>query len=55
MTIQHLDEFIKLYNPDNLSKRKETWSEENEEGRWHKYSYDDIIARDKTSLDISFG
>ena len=50
--MQHLDEFIKLYNPDNLNKRKETWSEENEEGRWRKYSYDDIIARDKTSLDI---
>ena len=52
MTMQHLDEFIKLYNPDNLNNRKETWSEENEEGRWRKYSYDDIIARDKTSLDI---
>jgi type I restriction enzyme M protein len=41
-----------LYNPENLDKRKETWSEENEEGRWRKYNYDDIIARDKTSLDI---
>ena len=52
MTMQHLEEFIKLYNSENLDKRKETWSEENEEGRWRKYSYDDIIARDKTSLDI---
>jgi type I restriction enzyme M protein len=26
MTMQHLEEFIKLYNPDNLNKRKETWS-----------------------------
>ena len=55
--MQHLDEFIKLYNPDNLNKRKETWSEDpstgsGPEGRWRKYSYDDIIARDKTSLDI---
>ena len=50
--MQHLEEFIKLYNPDNLNKRKETWSEENEEGRWRKYAYKDIIARDKTSLDI---
>ena len=45
--MQHLEEFIKLYNPDNLSKRTETWNEENEEDRWRKYSYDDIIARDK--------
>ena len=50
--MKHLEEFIKLYNSENLDKRKETWSEENEEGRWRKYSYDDIIARDKTSLDI---
>lgn len=52
MTMQHLDEFIKLYNPENLNKRKETWSEENEEGRWRSYSYEEIVARDKTSLDI---
>ena len=52
MTMQHLEEFITLYNSENPNKRKETWSEENEEGRWRKYSYEDIIARDKTSLDI---
>jgi hypothetical protein len=52
MTMQHLEEFITLYNSENLDKRKETWSEENEEGRWRKYAYEDIIARDKTSLDI---
>lgn len=52
MTMQHLQEFIDLYNPENRHKRAETWSEENEEGRWRKYSYEDIITRDKTSLDI---
>lgn len=52
MTLADLEEFIKLYNPSNIDKRKETWSEDNEEGRWRKYSYEDIIARDKTSLDI---
>ena len=52
MTMQHLEEFIKLYNPANRNKRVETWSEENEEGRWRKYTYDEIITRDKTSLDI---
>lgn len=30
----------------------ETWSEEDQDGRWRKYSYDEIVARDKTSLDI---
>lgn len=46
------EEFIKLYNPNELSKRKETWNEETGEGRWRKYSYDEIISRDKVNLDI---
>lgn len=52
MQLEDLEEFIELYNPKNRNKRKETWSEENEEGRWRKYSYEEIIARDKTNLDI---
>ncbi|BBE16064.1 type I restriction-modification system, DNA-methyltransferase subunit M [Aquipluma nitroreducens] len=47
-----LKEFIELYNSADLSTRKETWSNENPEGRWKKYSYADILAKDKTSLDI---
>ena len=49
---ENLKEFVELYNPGNRNERKETWSEENKEGRWRKYSYDQIIDRDKTSLDI---
>lgn len=52
MMMSDLAEFVKLYNPNNISKRKATWNEENQEGRWRKYSYEEIIARDKTSLDI---
>ena len=57
MTQQHLDAFIQLYHPKNFNKRRETWSEEpsagsGPDGRWRKFSYADIIARDKTSLDI---
>jgi type I restriction enzyme M protein len=47
-----LKEFVELYNSDNRSKRKETWSKDNPEGRWKKYPYADILAKDKTSLDI---
>jgi type I restriction enzyme M protein len=37
----------------NPGKRKETWhSEKALEGRWRKYSYAELVARDKTSLDI---
>lgn len=52
MRQENLEEFIELYNGKNIYKREETWSEDNEDGRWRKYSYDDIITRDKTSLDI---
>ena len=29
-------------------------SEKNPEGRWRKFTYEEIIARDKTSLDITW-
>jgi type I restriction enzyme M protein len=50
---EDLQEFIANYNPLNRHERKELWSEQsNPESRWRKYSYEQIIARDKTSLDI---
>lgn len=53
LRFEDLKEFIANYNPQNRFERKETWDEEtNPEGRWRKYSYDQIVARDKTSLDI---
>lgn len=52
MSMTDLSEFIELYNPNNRHKRHETWNEENQDGRWRKYSYEDILARDKTNLDI---
>lgn len=54
LNIESLRDFITCYNPTNRHKRKETWSESNPIGRWRKFDYDDIIARDKTSLDISW-
>ena len=52
MTAVDLSDFVKLYNPKNINKRKETWNKDNEEGRWRKFTYEEIIARDKTNLDI---
>jgi type I restriction enzyme M protein len=50
-----LQDFIDCYNPANRHKRKETWhAEKNPEGRWRKFSYAEIAARDKTSLDITW-
>jgi len=53
LRFEDLQDFIACYNPVNRHQRKESWSEQaNPEGRWRKYSYDQLIARDKTSLDI---
>ncbi|MFN9209444.1 MAG: SAM-dependent DNA methyltransferase, partial [Betaproteobacteria bacterium] len=47
-----LDEFVRLYNPANRHERRATWSVENPDGRWRVYDYDELVARDKASLDI---
>lgn len=59
LKLEDLKDFITCFNPKNRHKRKESWSEvstssTSPEGRWRKFPYDDIIARDKTSLDISW-
>ncbi len=51
---EHFDEFVECYADGDLSKRQETYSEENPNGRWRKYTIEEIRARDKTSLDITW-
>lgn len=53
MLFNDLQDFIQNYHPQNRHVRKESWhSENNPEGRWRKYTYEELIARDKTSLDV---
>lgn len=52
MTEADLVDFIKCYHPDNRYNRHETWSEETPEGRFRRFSIDEIMQRDKLSLDI---
>ena len=47
-----LDEFVECYSPGARHKRKETWSEENEDGRWRAFDYDELTKRDKLNLDV---
>ncbi len=55
MQRHHLDDFVECYKSDKLSSRKETYNAEtNPNGRWRKYSCDEILKRDKTSLDITW-
>ena len=48
-----LDEFVGCYHPENRNQRKATWDEKkNPAGRWRMFTYEELIARDKCSLDI---
>jgi type I restriction enzyme M protein len=50
---EDLQDFVACYNPLNRFERRETWeAESNPEGRWRKFGLDQIVDRDKTSLDI---
>ena len=51
---EYFDDFVECYADGDLSKRKETYSEDNPNGRWRKFTIEDILARDKTSLDITW-
>jgi len=52
LTYEHLEDFVECYNPDNRFERQATWSEETPDGRWRAYSREDILQRDKASLDV---
>ena len=53
LRFEDLQGFITCYHTQNRHKRRETWHEtDNPEDRWRKYSLEQILARDKTSLDI---
>lgn len=55
LKVEDLDDFINCYNPDNVHARQETYNAEtNPDGRWRKFTYNEIINRDKTSLDITW-
>ncbi|MBI2899891.1 MAG: SAM-dependent DNA methyltransferase [Planctomycetes bacterium] len=42
---EDLDDFVKCYAPENRRKRKES-------ERFRRFSYDDLVKRDKLSLDV---
>ncbi|OYS46185.1 SAM-dependent methyltransferase [Limosilactobacillus reuteri] len=55
LTEKDFADFEKVYCPDDRSKRKETYdAKDNPNGRWRKFSIDEILKRPNTSLDISW-
>ncbi|HET7036093.1 MAG TPA: class I SAM-dependent DNA methyltransferase [Thermomicrobiaceae bacterium] len=47
-----LDDFVACYHPENRHQRTATWSPDTPDGRWRPYRYEDLIQRDKASLDL---
>ncbi len=45
LRFEDLEDFIKCYNADDINARTET-------ERFHCFSYDELIQRDKVNLDI---
>ena len=46
------DEFVACYRPGQRHERQERWSAANPDGRWRCYDYEELLKRDKLSLDL---
>jgi hypothetical protein len=40
------------YNASNRRERKATWGDENPDGRWRSFDYEELLKPDKLNLDI---
>lgn len=55
MTETDLADFLECYKPGHIDERDETYSEDNNpDGRWRRFNIDEIMSRDKLSLDITW-
>jgi len=53
--LQHinLDDFVACFHPEHRFQRKPNWdADENQGGRWRAFEYDEVLKRDKVSLDV---
>jgi hypothetical protein len=49
----NLDEFVERFHPENRFQRKPSWdADKNPEDRWRSFEYDELLKRDKVSLDV---
>ena len=54
MTRADLDDFVNCYCSGHLGGRKATYSEENPNGRWRKFTEDEVYSRDQLKLDFKW-
>ena len=54
MTREHLNEFVECFCSGHLEDRTPTYSEENPNGRWRKFSKEEVYSRDLLKLDFKW-
>ena len=54
MTYADLTDFVNCYCSGHLEDRKETYSKENPNGRWRKFTEEDVYSRDQLKLDFKW-
>ncbi|PWB21481.1 class I SAM-dependent DNA methyltransferase [Flavobacterium sp. HTF] len=54
LQFEHLESFIKCYQAIDKESTSETWNETNFKGRFRRYTYEELILRDKVNFDITW-
>lgn len=54
MTYADLTDFVNCYCSGHLEDRKETYSKENPNGRWRRFTEEDVYSRDQLKLDFKW-
>lgn len=54
MTRADLDDFVNCYCSGHMDDRKATYSEENPNGRWRKFTEEEVYSRDQLKLDFKW-
>lgn len=54
MTRVDLDDFVNCYCSGHMDDRKATYSEENPNGRWRKFTEEEVYSRDQLKLDFKW-
>lgn len=54
LTREHLDDFVKCYCSGHIQDRIPTYSAENPNGRWRKFTKDEVYSRDQLKLDFKW-
>ncbi len=54
MKREHLDDFVSCYCTGHMQDRVQTYSAENPNGRWRKFTEDEVYSRDQLKLDFKW-